>query len=505
MRATLILLICGAAAWTQTPPLTHEQKVANARRLISSTVYASEFGRPVGPEPYAGMTDAQLQQEVARHKSGYEELARQEHATRKEFDTYRQKLVDEGKTTHGMIESYTDPTGRLQQVRTNWEKSSKGLCDNNLTQWNLETELKIRTDPDFFIAVEARLQADLKDDTAQVLRELAERVKAGDREAMKILGIDPPPRTRPVESKTPTKIAIRLPAVKTEFTYADLYGPEMDPRIIESIEKQGIERLPPELKRDVPADVQRLFYYGGYEHLPVEVKQRLRAAVDDLRQSGQMQGRSLEQEFGRVFTQAQTFRPPMWMRVTVPSQAKHAMLENIGFLLMAATQGLVDSRYDRERRDKWRAAYREVAAKIPAGKLETVVFFEDMERQQLDMITWFECRSVHGYRGTMEVHGCPANPAEPLPDLRHGGVPGYLHFSQVTKVQVLGTGAGRATPTVQEAYIAGCEMGKAALAGRLTNNLMRTTYSEYNKDPAMQAAFKRGYNAGAQGGVSCGR
>jgi hypothetical protein len=217
-----------------------------------------------------------------------------------------------------------------------------------------------------------------------------------------------------------------------------------------------------------------------------------------------MSGRTLGQQVNRIFETAQVVKSPMWLRMTVSnSTTKSRAAESLAWLLMAFTQECVTNRYEGERKEKWKAAYRDVAARIPRGQAETVTFLEEMKRQQADMIVWFECKRVVAYRGNIEVNACPAEPSEKLPDLRLKPAPDYWEFTQATRALVYGTGNAVAAKTTRDAYLAGCDLGTAARAARLDRDTMRLTYAEYNQQAPTREAFKRGYSAGADGRLSC--
>jgi hypothetical protein len=106
------------------------------------------------------------------------------------------------------------------------------------------------------------------------------------------------------------------------------------------------------------------------------------------------------------------------------------------------------------------------------------------------------------YRGSMQVDGCPSEPTEKLPDLRNERKD-YWMFTQATRTIIYGTGAAIAQKTVRDAYLAGCDLGTAARAGRLDRDTMRLTYAEYNQKVSTREAFKKGYSAGANGKLHC--
>lgn len=502
MRTWIWGLLMAAAAWGQygMEELTHEQKVTMARRLLATGPYASEFGAPPGAELFAHLSDAQIEQEIARRDGEYQRLAAADHAASRELETYKRQLFAQGKTSPATVADYRDPTGRLQALEAKWEEGRRGLCGNELAKLDLRFELELRQHPERLIEVDQEYRKAAANNMGGAVREMAERVRRGDPVALRELGLDVPDINRMkggVVDKSPTKVALAVPgSAKVEIRYADIYG-GMDAKAIEKIEAAGMARLPAALREGVPVPLQKAFYYGGFKRMPLEAKQELGRAMGELRQAGLVSGRPMEVELGRAYEIGVAKAPKTWG----VDMSKAQGVEGAAWLLVDLTQRLTSYVHDRIRAKKWAEAYRAVAAQIPAGKVETVLFIENMRRQQADVISWMECEGVHGYRGEADVRGCPAEPAEALVDLRRRGTAKYWRFQQVTKMQVRGTGAGAPQATAEEAYRTGCNMGALAAAAKLTRETMRVNYDRFNDRPETQAAFKKGWNFGNSGGM----
>jgi hypothetical protein len=497
--------------------LTHEQKVKAARRLVTTPLYQYHYGDDFKPAQYAGWADAEVEK-------AYADSEREFTASSNEYQKAHKALTDYQNELARSHKSATDD--QLASLETKAAGAHRRLVDATIT-WNcLELEHTIRTDPDHVIEVERSLQ-----DTAlaseHFARRIEEQVRQIEQQRQQGQPAPPPPgpgapKPEPSHTKTspaadlvfglgtekpphdtllvltPEAAAESRPASgrSLEISTAQFYGPSVDPTDIAALEANQIQRLPEELKRGVPREVQRLFFYGDYENLPREAKEHLKHLVRELKASGKIADADLEREFLRAFRSVESVVPPERLSNQTPAGAA----ESAAWLLMEFTQYITDLTYDKVRRDKWQEAYMNVAAEIPLGKKEPVVFMEDMERHQCDLITWMECKSVKAYRGEFDVKTSPLQPFEALADVRKSEVAPYWRFYQVNKLDVTGTGQGRLRPpSVQEAHQAGFEMGKLAVSLKLTKDVMDHTYQKYNQDPQTREAFKKGYREGSQG------
>jgi hypothetical protein len=498
-------------AWeTDFDKLPKAEQVRQARIKTNAEPYVSEMGGTPDPATsrYPGMTDAQLEQEATRLNTESTTLKAREYQAAQVLESYRQKVVGKGP------EPGSDP--RLRQLTEAAHTAGRNLCGNIEARLVLGTEMRLRANPKDFVLAERELQGYARD-AREVGRFWSDFLEALERkEPWAVLRFEAEKekdaRMHSARMKTVPNAAFRAPAPsgaakpqqQVEIKYSSLYGPRADPAKIQVIESGMIERLPAPLKGDMPVEVQRVFAYGGYERLPDALKQRVLSGAENLRIGANLSGRTLAQQVDRIFETAQVAKSPMWLRMTASSDSttKSKAAESLAWLLMAFTQECVTSRYEGERKEKWKAAYRDVAARVPRGQEEKVTFLEEMERQQLDMIVWFECKRVVAYRGSMQVDGCPAEPTEKLPDLRNERKD-YWMFTQATRTIIYGTGAAIALKTVRDAYLAGCDLGTAARAGRLDRDTMRLTYAEYNQKVSTREAFKKGYSAGANGKLHC--
>lgn len=493
--------------------LPKEQKIDMVRRLLKSEPYASEMGGFSDPCQYINLSDGQVAQELRKIDQDIGMAQKEHYLSQQRLATYEGELVRSGKTTTEKLHDYIDPSGKLgllrQQVNRKYQVLQRDLCK----KVDLQVENLIRTNPDQFFDAEADLQK-----LARHSRERAELIKArmaSDPGAGK--RVSQPGKRASIQRAHQTKSKPLLKVGKTggqagdektfqvgaalrpqlsslpqggetlEVNYGDLYGVTgASVTDIEAFEARELQTLPSELRRCSP-EVQRLFFYGGYENLPREIKRIVRHAC---RQSPQ----KVEEIYRWIERQA----PPPEITSPNRQQGVNAGFHVVSWALYAVAQHYTDDYYDNLRKEKFEAAVQQVAADIPKGEKEKVVLIEEVKKRQLDLHTWFETVSVKGLRGEIDVD----QQGEYLKDLRNASNNSVWHFYRIFTPTVVGTGKAEITrEMVKQAYEDGAAMGRLARSAKGSKDLFRKTYAKYNKHQETREAFKRGYRLAADGKI----
>lgn len=514
--AVLLAFVLGGAVLTS--PLSaadgnQEQKVDMVRRLLKSEPYASEMGGFSDPYQYSHLSDAQVARELQNIDQEIRLAQKEHYLAEQKLKNYEGELVQARKTTTAKLPSYTDPSGKLGLVRKQVNRKYQVLQRNLCKKIDLRVENLIRTNPDQFFEAEADLQK-----LARHSRERAELVKArmasdpgaGKRVSTpgKRASIQRAHQTQPKpvlkvgkpsgqsgDGQTFKVGAALRPQLSSaprgtgdlEVNYSDLYGATgasvMD---IETFETQQLRALPTELRRCSP-EVQRLFFYGGYENLPREIKRIVRQAC-----------KQSPQKVEEIYRWIERQSPPPAITSPHRQQGVNAGFHVVSWGLYAVAQHFTDDHYNNLRKEKFEAALQRVAADIPKGEKEKVVLIEEVKKRQLDLHTWFETVSVKGLRGEIDID----QQGEYLEDLRHASNNSVWHFYRVFTPAVVGTGKAEVTrEMVKQAYEAGAAMGRLTRGAKGSKDLYRKTYAKYNKHQETREAFKRGYGLAADGKI----
>jgi hypothetical protein len=144
--ALVCLLVGAVTPGARAQDLTHDQKVAQVRRLITAQPFVSEFGFGLpGPEQYAHLTDDQLRQEIQRNSAAHTNLMSQHHQAQQALEAYRSQLLREGRATAadtnrahaalyrgdgGAALRLLDPTGRLDELAARERAAVSAMCDS---------------------------------------------------------------------------------------------------------------------------------------------------------------------------------------------------------------------------------------------------------------------------------------------------------------------------------------------------------------------------------------
>lgn len=548
------LLFCPSA---QTDEPTKEQKTEWARRVTSAEPYDSEIPSLDERYPYADLSDEELDQEYTKTE---QRLADAQAARKKDyqaFEDYKDSLVREGKTTRQELDMgvYEDPSGRLAELEERLRASRRVVLDTEIAEWKLASEREIREDPDSFLAAEANIQTQFADGRAigEYWLEKHQQMLAGDPEGWEYAQdqerrardvriqagrpvLEPPlfpeealpPALQAPASPNPDEVifnvgaAAQLPPSTTlvkidpslipesgtgsavTVTYKDLYGPNANPAVIEQIERNEIKRLPAELRRGVPREIQRLFIYGRYENMPRDQKRYVKYVFRRLNQ--QVKSRQeLQQAFGSAYNAAQNMIAPEGLSNQTPANAANAA----AYLLMALTQKLLGEVTAATRQRHFAEAFEAVAAEIPRGQAEQVLFIEDVERVwEFTFGAYPRTLEVTGYRTNLRAlsEQQTLDLLGKLDDLRQPSEAEHYHFYRFRRAYgatIVGTGERVGErPSIREALQAGGDMGRLMRDGKIDMNLLleivRMTYARFREWDDTRRAFRLAYGAQAQ-------
>lgn len=509
--------------------LTHSQQVDLARRVISAEPYVGELGVQDDPFQFAKMSDAQLNQYSQRVERGLRSALAKHYSAEQALTKYESQLISQGKATKAAIRNYYDPSGKLQNLQKLVERSGKVYRDYLCARIDLMEEANLRKNPQDFLQADREIHSYMRDAAAKAdyWEKLLKALEQGDPEAKRLVDQykqqDRGGRSayqKTVKTGLNDKIAtvggkqrqtrlnpeselgsVARSSDEFDITYGDIYGPGANPQLIPIIEAEQIRRLPAELKEGVPRDIQRIFMYGGYERLSREGKRHVRRSIDQFKKSIPDQ-RLLTSEWHEVMARAETSVSPQALSADWRQKAT-AGAEAAAMLMVYLVQGITDYSYGVFRERKWEEAYRKVAGEIPKGKQEKVLFIEEVRHCRLEFYSWVEVDDVNAFRGEIELE-TKDEVFEKLKNLRGGYNPNPSphHHRRLYSATVTGTGENLdKQPSVHEAKKAGMDMGRLARGGKLTNELMRNTYSRYNKWEDTREAFKEGYRKTSSGNV----
>ena len=514
-------------AWSGEEGLTHAQKVDLARKVISAEPFVSGLGVQDDPFQFAKMSDTELRQYQQRVDRGLQSALAKHHSATETLGKYESDLISQGKTTYVGIAEYHDPSGKLQKLRDVVKSAGNIYRDYLIAKIDLQEETVLRKNPDDFLEADRELAKYRREasSNADYWEKLLERLELEDPQAKRLVeehkqqdtgGRSPYAKeaakdvTEPIcgvrkgASKTQSNLDQKLQSIAQssdvfEVTYADIYGPNANPQLIPIVEAEQLRRLPAELRDGVPRNIQRIFMYGGYENLSREAKTHVRRATQQFKDSIQNK-ELLTSEFEEVMARAEGSLAPEMLSAEWGKKST-AKAECAAMFLVYIVQKASDYSYGTFRENKWREAYNKVAGEIPEGKREKVIFLEEVQHGRLEMFSWLEVLDVSTLRGEMDVEN-KDEVFEKLKNLRGGYNPNPSpnHYVRLYSATVTGTGERiDEMPSVFEAKKAGMDMGRLARGGKLSTDIVRKTYTRYNKWEATREAFKEGYRHTAEG------
>ncbi|WP_031435173.1 hypothetical protein [Methylomarinum vadi] len=529
-----VVALCGAllAAACLADDTRHNDRTEAARRVISAEPYLSEYGVLDDPYQFKNLDTAQVRKKLQEAERGINSAQAKHYQSQSALQQYEQLLVTQRKVPRSALPTYRDPLGKLEKLRGLVDRSGKVLRDYLIAKADLSEEMALREHPDKFFAREQELQEAIRHskEIQDYWAQLRQGMQQGDPDAWskamelernaravkiaqgkepviklgKTSGVGTTPQhtdsgaqTSPGTAQSTTLISAPASGSTVDISYQDVYGAQATAEQIAQVEIQEIKKLPAELRRGVPKEIQRLFLYGGYEKLSRAEKSHIRHVVKQLNQQLSQQNQ-LEKAFGDIYNRAENSL--IAEKLVSPNRAKRAqMFSAIGFLLIEFTQGATDYVYGQARKAKWREAYQKIAADIPAGKSEKVIFIEDVHRRQLEFYSWYETESVQAFRGTIDID-TKNDMFEALVNLRKSSQPGYWRQQRLYTAYVIGSGQGKdQQPSDKDAFMAGANIGRLARGGKDVRDILRKTYPKYNKWQSTREAFKRGYRKAAQG------
>lgn len=527
--ATLFCLFWVAAL--QADETRDSDRTAAARRIISAEPYISEYGVLDDPYQFKHLNTSQVKKKLQEAERGIHSAQAKHYQSMAVLKNYERLLVSQRKVPRDGLSNYSDPLGKLNKLRGLVNRSGKVLRDYLIAKADLSEEMDLRLNPDKFVVREKALQQaiqhskQIQDYWAQLRKGIqqgdpdawnkamemernarAQKIAQGKSPAFNFnktggAGAGKGPAVPGTGSKTmqgpPALSSSPMSQSAVDTSYQAIYGVQATPGQIAQVEIQEIKKLPAELRRGVPAEIQRLFMYGGYEKMTRTEKSHIRNVMkrlnEQLRQKNQ-----LEKAFGDIYNRAENSLRAE--KLVSPGRATKAQtFSAVGFLLVEVTQGLTDYVYGRVRKAKWQEAYQKIAADIPAGKTEKVIFIEDIHRRQQEFFSWFETESVQAYRGEIDIE-TKDKMFEALINLRKSAYPGYWRQRRLYSAYVIGSGDKKEIkPSLKEAFIAGASIGRLARGGKDIKGILRKTYPKYNQWEDTRSSFKRGYSKAAQG------
>jgi hypothetical protein len=150
--ACLLALAVIPAAGQPANTISKEQKIAAARREISSDAFLSEMGGSSAADTvrYAHLTDTQLQQELTRVEAKIG------------ADQAHQAYLDN--VLQGTNAQVANPqaAGRILDLTADRDSTARGICGNLVEKSVLMSEMMLRQNPDEFSAAAAEIDAGFK-------------------------------------------------------------------------------------------------------------------------------------------------------------------------------------------------------------------------------------------------------------------------------------------------------------------------------------------------------